>query len=443
MVDMTKGGTLRHLCHFAVPVVLGSWLQTAYNTVDSIIAGNFIGENALAAEGIASPVMNLIILFITGLCLGSGILMSEAFGRKDLLSLKETLSSLLIFGLISSSILSVIAFILSPYILKALKCPDEIFSLTNDYLRIIFLGTPFTFLYNALSQGLKSVGDSKTPLLFLAFSSILNAVLDLVFLGVFHFGIICSALTTVVAEIASAGMAFFFMMRREKEIFPERNTFRLKGDILKRILLYGAPTALQSAIQPIGKVFIQGSVNSLGVESIAAFNASSRFDEAACIPEQGIASAISVFIAQNRGAEKHERIRKGFRDGLKLEVLYFVLIGLVTFTLRRAFLSLFVSGEGKVAIISKGAEYLYYMSFFYIFPAFTNGFQGFYRGMGKMYTTAVGTFIQISVRTVFTFLLAPRLDIPAVAFASAIGWTAMLFFEIPYYFITLKKRGLR
>ncbi len=442
MVDMTKGGSLGHLWRFALPVVLGSLLQTAYNTVDSIIAGNFIGENALAAEGIASPVMNLTILFITGLCLGSGVLMSEAYGRKDLFSLKETLSSLLIFGIISSVVLTASAFLLAPHILCALKCPEEIFSITLTYLRIIFLGTPFTFLYNALSQGLKSVGDSKTPLYFLAFSSILNALLDLVFLGIFHFGIVCSALTTVVAEFLSALMALIFMMRREKDVFPDKKTFHLKRKILSRILIYGGPTALQSAIQPIGKVMIQSSVNSLGVQSIAAFNASSRFDEAACIPAQGIASAISVFIAQNRGAGKNERIRGGFRNGLKLEVGYFFFIALFTFFFRKYALMLFISGSNEDVVIAKGSLYLYYMSFFYIFPSLTNAFQGFFRGMGKMYTTALGTFIQISLRTLFTFLLAPSFDITAVAFASALGWSVMLLFEGSYYFITVKKRAL-
>ncbi len=442
MVDMTNGGAFGHLWRFALPVVLGSLLQTAYSSVDSIIAGNFIGENALAAEGIASPVMNLTILFITGLCLGSGVLMSEAYGRKDLHFIKETLSSLLIFGVISSVVLTAVALFLAPSILRALKCPEEIFSITLTYLRIIFLGTPFTFLYNALSQGLKSVGDSETPLYFLAFSSLLNALLDLVFLGIFHFGIVCSALTTVVAEFLSALMALIFMMRREKDVFPDRKTFHLKRKILSSILLYGGPTALQSAIQPIGKVMIQSSVNSLGVASIAAFNASSRFDEAQCIPAQGIASALSVFIAQNRGAGKRERIRNGFGNALKLEVGYFFFVALFTFTFRRVALALFISGTNEEEVIEKGSMYLYYMSFFYIYPSLTNAFQGFYRGMGKMYTTVLGTFIQISIRAVFTFLLTPSFDIAGVAFASALGWSMMLLFEVPYYFVTVKKRGL-
>lgn len=442
MVDMTQGKPLSHLWRYALPILLGNWLQLAYNAVDSIIAGRFIGREALAAEGIAGPVMNLIILFITGLCIGAGVLMSEAFGAKDYKRLKDCQATLLLFGLLSSPVLSFIAVILSPWILRALACPDEIYHITNIYLRIIFLGTPFTFAYNALAAGLKSVGDSKTPLKFLAFSAILNALLDLVFLGIFRFGIVCSALTTVIAEALSAILALIYMVKKEKELCPSRENLAIKKALLKPILIYGGPTALQQAIQPVGKVLIQSQVNALGVDVIAAFNAVSRVDDFACIPEQGIATAIATFIAQNRGANKKERIREGFRSGLLLEVSYWVFIALAAFTFRRPIVSMFVSGANAASVIAYGASYLSVMAFLYIYPALTNGFQGFYRGMGKMYTTMLGTFIQTAMRTICTFILAPRFGILGIAYSCAIGWSLMLLFEIPYYFITVKKRGI-
>ena len=440
MVDMTKGKAFPHLWRYALPILLASWLQLMYNAVDSIIAGRFIGRDALAAEGIAGPVMNLIILFINGLCIGSGVLMSEAFGKGDYNKLRDTHSTLILSGVISSVILSSVAFVLSPFILHALKCPDEIFSITNIYLRVIFLGTPFTFLYNALASALKSVGDSKTPLKFLAFSSVLNAVLDLVFLGIFRFGITCSAVTTVIAEAVSAALALTHMIRKEKVLCPRRENMRIDGKLLSSILSYAAPTALQQAIQPIGKVLIQGQVNALGVDTIAAYNAATRVDDFACIPEQGIATAIATFTAQNRGAGKTERIRDGFRTGISLELGYGVFIALVVFIFRIIVVSLFVSGENAESVVECGAEYLSYMAFFYILPSLTNGFQGFYRGMGKMKTTVLGTFIQTTVRTLFTYILAPAVGIKGIAFSCAFGWTLMLLFEIPYYFVTVKKR---
>ena len=339
-------------------------------------------------------------------------------------------------------IVAALGAVFTPQILKFLTVPDEIYDITVMYLRITFMGAPFTFCYNALSAGLKSVGDAKTPLKFLAFSSVLNAVLDLIFLGIFGFGIICSAVTTVFAEAVSAVLAIWYMAHRIPELVPKKNQWRPESGLLKLILQYGGPTALQQAIQPIGKVLIQGQVNALGVNVIAAFNAVTRVDDFACIPEQSISSAISTYIAQNRGAQKKERIRTGFRAGIRLEFCYWILIGIVVALLRIPIVSMFVTGEEAEQVISLGSEYLGYMALFYLLPAMTNGVQGFFRGMGKMYTTMLGTFIQTSIRTIGVYILAPIFGIKGIAFSCAVGWTGMLLFEVPYYFITCKKRGL-
>lgn len=441
MIDMTKGRPLSHLIKYAVPLLLGNLMQLMYNAVDSIIAGRFIGEEALAAEGIAEPVMNMIILLISGITIGSGVLMSEAFGAKDMDKVRKINASTLILGLVAGSAVGILGFFLSRYILILMDTPYEILDKTTWYLSITFLGVPFVFAFNALSAGLKSVGDSKTPLLFLAFSSILNAVLDLIFLGLLGFGIICSATTTVVAEIVSVILAFWWMRTRNREICPGRNDMVIKKKVVLSILKYGGPTALQQAIQPIGKLFIQGAVNNLGVASIAAFNASARVDSFALIPEQGIASAEATFIAQNRGAGKKERVMKGFWSGVLLELSYALFIGIVVFFLKDGIVSLFIDGESALSVIERGASYLGVMAFLYAFPSMTNLVQGFFRGNGKMYTTIVGTTIQITIRTIFTFILTPIVGIIGIAYASGLGWAAMLMWEIPYLCITARKRG--
>lgn len=268
-------------------------LQLAYNAVDSIIAGRFIGKNALAAEGIASPVMNLVILAIIGLCIGAGVLMSEYFGGKEFTLLRQSMATMLLSGSAVSVAAAALCMIFTPDILKVMAVPEEIYDITVIYLRITFLGMPFTFIYNALAAGLKSVGDSKTPLKFLAFSAVLNAVL-----------------------------ACGYMLLKVKELWPCKGQWKIDRMMLKRILNYGGPTAFQQAVQPVGKVLIQGQVNALGVSTIAAFNAVTRVDDFACIPEQGIASAISTYIAQNKGAKKYDRIRTGFRAGIRSYCLY-------------------------------------------------------------------------------------------------------------------------
>ncbi len=442
MTDMTQGMPRGHLLRHAIPLILGNLLQLSYNAIDSAIAGRILGQDALAAEGIAGPVMNLVILAISGLCIGAGIFMSEAFGAKKQDALRRILSNTLLMGLVLCCIVVSCGLLFSRQLLDALQVPVDIFGITNTYLCITFLGAPFTFCYNALAAALKSVGDAKTPLKFLGFSAILNAVLDLIFLGVFRFGILCSALTTVFAEAVCAAMALIYLLRRLPQLAPKGSDWKPDKKILGKILLYGGPTALQQAIQPVCKVLIQGQVNELGVSTIAAFNAVTRMDDFACIPAQSISSTISTYIAQNRGAQKPERIRPGFRAGIRLELCWWAIIGSITLLLRQPIVSLFVDGEGSAQVIALGSRYLLFMAVFYLLATMTNGVQGFFRGLGKMGTNIGGTFTQASIRTLCVFLLAPRLGIIGIAFACAIGWSAMLLWEVPYYFIECHRRKL-
>lgn len=439
-IDMTQGSITRQLISYSVPLILGNLFQLTYNAVDSIIAGRFIGKEALAAEGMASPVMNLVILGISGICMGAGVLMSEFFGAKQLEKLKREMSTAVLFGLYFSLAVTGMGIIFTPALLRLLHVPEELMKMTAVYLRIIFIGAPFTYFYNALSSALKSVGDSKTPLKFLMFSSVLNGVLDLIFIGGLGFGIVCSAVTTVAAEAVSAGLSVWYVYQKIPLLRLERGEFVMDRGLLKTTLQYGSVTALQQSCQPVGKVLIQGAVNTLGVDVIAAYNAVTRIDDFACLPEQSISHGITTFVAQNRGAQKPERMKKGFGRGLLLEFGYWIGICAVVLLIRNTVLKLFVTGESAEAIAVIGGQYLAIMAFFYIFPAFTNGFQGFYRGMGMMKMTLLGTFIQTSLRVIFTWLLTPSMGISGVAFACAAGWSVMLLVEIPYYFHLQRSR---
>ncbi|MCD7907768.1 MAG: MATE family efflux transporter, partial [Clostridium sp.] len=210
--------------------------------------------------------------------------------------------------------------------------------------------------------------------------------------------------------------------------------------LLRQTLRYGSVTALQQSCQPIGKLLIQGAINPLGVDMIAAFNAVNRVDDYAFTPEQSISHGITTFVAQNRGAKKGERIRRGFAGGLLLEAGYWAVIFVVINLVREPVMRLFVT-EGNEAIVLLGSNYLGLMAFFYLFPAFTNGIQGFFRGMGNMSITLLGTFTQTSIRVIFVYLLAPRMGMQGAAYACAIGWSMMLLLEVPYYFWFMRHRG--
>ncbi len=439
-VRMTEGKILNHLIRYAVPLILGNLFQLTYNAVDSIIVGRFIGKNALAAVGTANPVMNIVILGISGICIGASVLMSEFFGAKNDAMLKKQVATTTVFGFFFSILVALAGIVTAKPLLHGLSVPDEILDQATVYLQITFLGTPFTYFYNAVAAALKSVGDSKTPLKFLAFSAVLNTVLDLIFIGGFHFGVVCAATTTVIAEATSALLCIVYVYRKIPLLQLKKHELRMDRQLLRKTLQYGSITALQQSCQPVGKLLIQGAINPLGVDIIAAFNAVNRVDDYAFTPQQSIAQGITTFVAQNKGAGKTERIVKGFKQGLMVEFGYWVLICAVIVLARKPIMGLFVT-QGNREIIELGSNYLGLMALFYLFPSFTNGIQGFFRGMGNMSITLLGTTIQTGLRVIFVYLLTPKLGIQGAAYACAIGWSVMLLVEVPYYFWYMKRQG--
>lgn len=433
VMHMTEGNISKKLVTYSIPLILGNLFQLTYNTLDSIIVGRFIGKEALAAVGATGPIANILILGISGICLGASVIMSEFFGAKDYKMLKKEMATTSVFGLFFSFILTLIGVLTAKPLLILFNTPDAILEMATTYLRIIYLGIPFTYFYNSIAAALKSVGDSKTPLKFLAFAAILNAVLDLIFIGGLGFGIVCSATTTVIAEAISAILCILYVYKKIPILQLRYSEFRIDRALLKKTLGYGSVTALQQSCQPIGKLLIQGAVNQHGVDMIAAFNAVSRIDDFAFTPQQSISHGIMTFVAQNRGAKKYDRILRGFRNGMMIEFVYWILICSLILLLNGSIMRLFVTDDVGVNIIELGTQYLGLMAFFYLLPAFTNGVQGFFRGVGNMNITLIATFIQTSLRVVFTYLLSPSMGINGIAYSCAVGWGAMLIFAAPYY----------
>lgn len=438
LTNMTEGKISRHLISYSIPLVLGNLFQLTYNAVDSIIVGRFIGKEALAAVGTAAPVMDIIVLGISGICIGASVLMSNFFGAGKEDMVKNEMATTAMFGLYFSLIVVALGMLITTPLLRLLSVPEEILGITATYLRIIFIGAPFTFFYNAIASALKSVGDSRTPLKFLMFCSILNGLLDVILIGFLGFGIICSALTTVFAEALSAILCILYVYRKIPLLQLKPSQFRIDRKLLKETLQFGAVTALQQSIQPIAKLLIQGAINPMGVDVIATFNAVQKVEAYACLPEQSISTGITTFVAQNAGAGKEQRIRQGFRTGMLLEFGYWVFLCAAVLLLRQPIMTLFV-GSGNRSIIDLGSNYLKIMAFFLLYPGFTNGMQGYYRGSKCMKMTLLGTLIQTSLRAAFVYILTPSMGLNGVAYACAIGWSAMLLVEVPYYFYYNRK----
>ena len=313
--DLTKGKIMPLLVGFTIPLVLGNLFQLTYNAVDSIIVGQFVGKEALAAVGIFNTVMTLMILFLNGLCMGASILMGTQFGAKDYNKLQRQISTTMLSGTVFSAILSLCCIIFSRPILKLLQVDPSIMDLTVSYMRIIFLGLIFTFLYNFFSSTLRALGDSQTPLYFLIASSLLNIFGDLFFVIVLKMGSNGCAISTVISEMMCCVFCIIYIQKRVEILRLGRKWLVFDNSLLKKTISYGWVSAMQQATVQLGKIGIQAIVNTMGVSVAAAFAVVNRIDDFAYTPEQNIGHAMTALMAQNKGANEKKRMKDGFKIG--------------------------------------------------------------------------------------------------------------------------------
>ena len=427
--NMTEGGVARHLVRYSIPAILGDLFQVTYNTVDSVIVGKFAGAGALAAVGVASPLMSVAMFFIIGIGIGASVLMSEFYGAGDARALRREFATTLAIGAALSAAIALGLFALAGPLLRLCRTPADIMADTARYLRIVALGMVVTSLYNILAAASRSIGDTLTPLICLVAGSLSNVGLDLLFVARFHMGVAGAAWATVIAQALSALLCAALLRKNEPMLFAGRGGFAVDRALLGRTVRFSVPSALQQAGIYIGKLLVQSAVNPLGVSAIAAFNAVNRIDDYALIPERDIAGGETVLIAQNRGANKPERMRRGFFVAMAMETAYGLIVSAAVFALARPLMGLFVD-PSETEVIRLGTRYLQLMGFFYFMPGITNGLQGYMRAVGKLKITMYVTYSQMFTRAAFTFLLIGRMGLDAVPVACAAGWALMMVWEI-------------
>lgn len=430
--DMTQGKITAPLIAFTIPLVLGNLFQLTYNVADSIIVGKFVGEGALAAVGTSTPIMNIAILLISGLCMGASVLMSSQYGAKDYDLLSRQISTTFWAGCGFSAVFSLAAILLAVPVLRLIRVPKEVILMASSYLRIIFLGIVFTFIYNFLANTMRALGDSKTPLYFLIISAILNVFGDIYFVAILKWGVTGSAVSTVLSEAMCCLCCAAFIKKKIPILCLGRKWLVFDKSLLGRTVSYGSTSALQQVCLQIGKVIIQAVVNTQGVSVMAAFTAVNRVDDFAYTPQQNIGHAMTTFIAQNKGAGHKDRIRKGFRCGLLTELAYSVFLLVVIYLAAPAIMYLFAA-KGEAQAAELGVSYLRLISFMYILPGFTNGIQGFFRGIGDLKVTLYSTFMNMAGRVgaVILMLRVLHMGFASLAWANMAGWLVMLLFEVP------------
>lgn len=430
--DMTKGNITSQLILFTIPLILGNLFQLTYNAADSIIVGKFLGDTALAAVGTAGPVMNLIILFFSGMCMGAGILMSTMYGAKDYDRLEKQISTSLIGGLVLSFLITVFMFLFATPVLRLMRVPEEVLPGASGYLRIIFAGLVFTFIYNFISNTLRALGDSKTPLYFLTISAVLNIILDLLFVVGFNWGVNGSAIATVLSGALCCVFCSIHIKRNVPILCLGKKWFVFEKSLLMKTFSYGITSALQLMCVQLGKLFVQSMVNARGIAFMAAFAATNRIDDFALTPQQNIAHATTTFMAQNKGAIKPKRMKQGFMSGTAIQFVYTTVTLLVVFFFARPIIQLFLSKD-SVEALEFAVTYIQIIAFMYLISGTTNILQGFFRGTGDLKITLISSLVNIITRVVVTFffLNVMHAGFGSLAWANGIGWGAMFLLEFP------------
>ena len=437
--DLTTGKIMPILVNFTVPLVLGNLFQLTYNAVDSIIVGHFVGKEALAAVGICNPVSTLMILFLNGLCMGASILMGIQYGAKDYETLHRQISTTLLSGAVFSFFLTLVCVIFAVPILLLLQVDPSIMDMTVQYLRIIFLGLMFIFLYNFFSSTLRALGDSASPLYFLIISAILNIFGDLFFVIVLKAGSNGCAISTVLSEALCCLFCIIYIQKKVPILRLGKKWLVFDARLLKKTIAYGWASAMQQATVQMGKIAIQALVNTMGVSVAAAFAVVNRIDDFAITPEQNIAHAMTALMAQNKGAGKNDRMREGFRCGMILELVYGAAVMLICLGFARPLMSLFVKDE---EVIGHGVVYLHLIAVMYILPAITNSLQGFFRGIGDLKVTLMSSFTNMTVRVIAAapMVLLWNFGIEALPYSYLAGWIAMLLVETPLMLRIYRKK---
>lgn len=428
--DLTTGKIMPILVNFTVPLVLGNLFQLTYNAVDSIIVGHFVGKEALAAVGICNPISTLMILFLNGLCMGASILMGIQYGAKDYKTLHRQISTTMLSGVVFSFFLTLFCVVFAVPILHLLQVDASIIEMTRQYLRIIFLGLMFTFLYNFFSSTLRALGDSASPLYFLIISAVLNIFGDLFFVIVLKAGSNGGAISTVLSEALCCLFCIIYIQKKVPILRLGKKWLVFDSRLLKKTIAYGWASAMQQATVQMGKIAIQALVNTMGVSVAAAFAVVNRIDDFAITPEQNIAHAMTALMAQNKGAGKNDRMREGFRCGMILEIVYGAAVMVICQVFAGELMALFVKDE---EVIGHGVIYLHLIAVMYILPAVTNAIQGFFRGIGDLKVTLMSSFTNMAVRVIAAapMILLWNFGIEALPYSYLAGWVAMLLVETP------------
>lgn len=429
---MIDGVIWKQIFLFSIPLLLGNLFQQLYNAVDSIIVGNYIGSQALAAVGSSAPVINLLISFFMGLSIGAGIIISRYYGARNIDGLQEAVHTSLAITFLAGIVMTFIGVSLSPYILQWVGTPNDVMSSSILYLRIYFLGILSVMTYNMGSGILRAVGDSKNPLYFLIVSSIINVVLDYVFVVYFHMGVAGVGWATLIAQTVSALLTLALLIRTKAEYRVSLRHIRLHKHMVYEIIRLGLPSAVQNAIVSFSNVIVQSNINAFGSLAMAGCGSYTKIDGFAILPVMSYSMALTTFTGQNIGAQKYDRVKKGAKTGMLMSILTTICITILLLLLGPNVLAIFSQDQ---RVIEYGLYMMHVLAPGYIFLAISHALSGIIRGAG---VTTVPMIVMVccwcGLRMAWILISVPLFhDIGVVFLGWPITWIASALWLFLYY----------
>lgn len=429
---LLEGSIWKGIVSFAIPLFLGNLFQQLYNTVDSLIVGNFLGSDALAAVSSTGSLIFLLVGFFNGIAMGAGVVISKFFGARDYENLKKAVHTDVAFGLVAGLILMIVGMVLAPQILVLMGTPESVLPNSIAYLRTYFAGSLAFVMYNIVMGILQAVGDSRHPLYYLIFSSIVNVVLDLLFVGVFHFGVGSAAAATVVSQAASAVLCFIRLVRTEDVYQVHIREIRLHSQILKQIIRIGLPSGLQNSLISIGNIVVQTNINKFGVMAVAGCGVYSKIEGFAFLPITCFSMSLTTFIGQNLGARQYERAKKGAKFAILCSISLAELVGVIVYFGIPYLAAAFDNSQEVVAVATRQAHT---EALFYFLLAFSHCIAGIMRGAGKstvpMFTMlASWCLIRITYITIVVRLI-PKIQV--IFWAYPLTWSISSIIFLIYF----------
>lgn len=428
-IHMTEGSIFKKMILFAIPIFIGNIFQQLYNTVDSLIVGNFLGSDPLAAVTSSGSLIFLMVGFFNGIAMGAGVVLSRYFGAKKYDDLRKAIHTDVAFGLVAGILLTIIGLIATPQILRWMGTPPKVLPNSILYFRIYFLGVTAVVMYNIAVGILQAVGDSIHPLYYLIFSSAVNVVLDLLFVGVFRWGVGSAAMATVISQACSAILCFRRLMKYDTVYQVHLKEIRFHGPMLQEIVRLGLPSGVQNSIIAFANVIVQSNINVFGVMAVAGCGSYSKIEGFAFLPITCFSMALTTFVGQNLGAGQYERAKKGAKFGILCSTAMAEIIGIIIFLAAPFFIALF---NDDPQVVAHGTRQARIESLFYFLLAFSHCIAGIMRGAGKatvpMFTMmATWCITRISYITIAVHLI-PRIEVIFWAYPLTWSLSSILFF---------------